>query len=103
MVRQHSEGGDSMSRKGENTVYEDYRFEITDESTRAHDVSIRLTDAAGNETKEEIVDFYVTTNLWVRFINNKLLVAVCLASIVFLIMIPLFFVERRRRRRQNAG
>lgn len=49
----------------------EYRFEVSGDSTDAHDLLIVLTDAAGNNTELKISKFYVTTNSWVRFYNNK--------------------------------
>lgn len=34
-------------------------------------IQICFVDAAGNETIEEFTDFYVTTNLFIRYFNNK--------------------------------
>lgn len=48
-------------------------FTIGSESNKAHKVLVVCVDAAGNETTEEITDFFVTTNLLVRYYNNKAL------------------------------
>lgn len=50
-----------------------FNFDVSGDSTSAHTVKIVCIDAAGNEITEEITDFFVTTNLWVRYYNNKLL------------------------------
>ncbi len=49
----------------------DFTFPIPGDSTEAHAVKFVCTDAAGNVTELEVSDFYVTTNLWVRYWNNK--------------------------------
>ena len=49
----------------------DFTFDVSDESTKAHKALIVCSDAAGNETVVEFVDFYVTTNIMVRYFNNK--------------------------------
>lgn len=49
----------------------EFTFDIPGDSTGAHQVKIVCTDAAGNEQTEEITNFYVTTNLFVRYYNNK--------------------------------
>ena len=49
----------------------DFTFPVPGDSTEAHTVKFVCTDAAGNETVVEVSDFYVTTNLWVRYWNNK--------------------------------
>lgn len=49
----------------------DFTFPISGDSTEAHTAKFVCRDAAGNETELEVSDFYVTTNLWVRYWNNK--------------------------------
>ncbi len=49
----------------------DFGFEVAGDSIQAHDVKISSVDAAGNEKIVDIKNFYVTTNLLVRFLNNK--------------------------------
>ncbi len=51
----------------------EFTFDVSGDSTRAHKVKIVGVDAAGNEQTEEITDFFVTTNIWVRYYNNKVL------------------------------
>ena len=73
--------------------------EITDESTKAHSLKVIMTDVAGNQTVSEIEGFYVTTNLWIRFINNKpLVIAVIIAALV-LVAGGIFLATRRRKYR----
>ena len=48
-------------------------------------MKIVCTDAAGNEQTEEITNFYVTTNLFVRYYNNK----------------PLFFGSIAAKKKKN--
>lgn len=42
------------------------------ESNRAQQLVVTAYDAAGNEISQSVDDFYVTTNAWIRFYNNKL-------------------------------
>ena len=79
-----------------------FTFDIDGNSTGAHKVKVVCTDAAGNEQTVEITDFYVTTNLFVRFYNNKVLffgtiggVIVIAAAIVVLLVL--------KKRKQNTG
>ena len=81
---------------------ENFTFDIDGNSTGAHKVKVVCTDAAGNEQTVEITDFYVTTNLFVRFYNNKVLffgtiggVIVIAAAIVVLLVL--------KKRKQNTG
>ncbi len=49
----------------------DFTFAVPGDSTEAHTVRFLCKDAAGNETQVEVTDFYVTTNILVRYWNNK--------------------------------
>lgn len=82
---------------------QDFVFDIIGDSTHAHTVTITLTDVAGNQCIETISDFYVTTNLWVQFVNNKLLFYGSIAAVIGggIVFIPLW--RRRRRRREARG
>lgn len=51
----------------------DLTFTITGTSTAAHSVRIVSKDAAGNENVNEIKNFFVTTNILVRYYTNKIL------------------------------
>ena len=60
----------------------EFTFDIPGDSTGAHQVKIVCTDAAGNEQTEEITNFYVTTNLFVRYYNNTPLFFGSIAAVV---------------------
>lgn len=79
---------------------EDFVFDILGTSTQAHTVTISLTDIAGNEYVETISNFYVTRNLWVRFMNNKLLFY---GSIVTCITAGGAFVPLWKRRKKRKA
>lgn len=49
----------------------DFTFAVPGDSTEAHTVRIICKDAAGNEAELDVSDFYVTTNMLVRYLNNK--------------------------------
>lgn len=99
---------------GEATVYEGdslkeiinnggtVSFDIPGDSTEAHTLKITAVDAAGNEYTEEVSDFYVTTNLWVRFYNNKAVFYGTIIGILLLIAIIVFIVVWRRRKKEEA-
>lgn len=77
---------------------EDFTFDITDESTKAHEVKIVMTDVVGNATIKEIKGFYVTTNLWIRYINNKLLVVTSVGGLVALSGGGVILLRRRKQK-----
>ncbi len=54
-----------LSEEGE------FVFHIQGDSTDSHRLKIVSKDAAGNVGTEEITDFFVTTNLWIRYYNHK--------------------------------
>lgn len=73
-------------------------FTINGDSLNAHNVKIICRDSAGNETTKEMNDFYVTTNLWVRYYNNKLLFFGSIGGGFLLIAaITLLIVFKKRR------
>lgn len=55
------------------TKGEDYTFDISGDSTEAHYVRVVAHDAAGNQSVSEVNNFFVTTNKWIQFVNNKAL------------------------------
>ena len=76
-------------------------FEIAGGQTSSHTVEIVLTDAAGNVFNSEIEDFYVTTNLWVRYYTNKPLFYGSIAGVVIIVGLIVLLVIFRRQKRDN--
>lgn len=58
-----------------------YTFTIVD-STKSQNVEIVAADAAGNEKVRTIKDFFVTTNVIVRMVHNKTVMATCATASV---------------------
>lgn len=58
-----------------------------------------MTDAAGNVTEKEVGGFYVTTNLWIRYVNNKPLLYGSIAGFVVLVLGLGFLIGAKRRKR----
>ena len=56
---------DSMSSSNEDFVL------TLGESTQAQQLVVAAYDAAGNELTQTVDNFYITTNAWLRFYNNK--------------------------------
>lgn len=78
-----------------------FNFDIAGDSTNAHTVKIVCKDAAGNEISEEIADFYVTTNLWVRYYTNKPLFFGSIGGVVLLAGLIVFLVVFKRRKKEE--
>ena len=74
-----------------------FEFDVDGNSTKAHKVKIVCTDAAGNETIEEITDFYVTTNLFVRFYTNTPLFIGSIVGVVALIGVIIFLIAKKKK------
>lgn len=79
----------------------EFNFDIAGDSTKAHSIKIVCVDSAGNETIEEVTDFFVTTNLFVRYYNNKLLFFGSIAGIIVLLGLIIFLIVFKRRKREN--
>lgn len=77
---------------------DDFTFSISGESNDAHSVKIVAVDAAGNVYEEEVTDFYVTTNLWVRYYNNKTLFYGSIAGVIAIAALIVFLVVYKRRK-----
>lgn len=80
----------------------EFNFDISGDSTKAHKVKVVSTDAAGNETVEEITDFFVTTNIWVRYYNNKPLFFGSIGGVILLaaLIVVIVVLKRRKKERQ---
>lgn len=78
----------------------EFTFDVEGDSPKAHKVKIVAVDAAGNQSEEEIVNFYVTTNVLVRLFNNKLLLFGFIL-LIFILFLILLLVPRRRRKKKT--
>ena len=75
-----------------------FSFEIPGDSIAAHSMKIVCTDAAGNTAEDDIGDFYVTTNLWIRYYNNKLLFWGSIITFLVLAGLVIFLILYRRKK-----
>lgn len=82
---------------------DDFSFGIPGDSIRAHSVRVVSTDAAGNAAVSQVQNFYVTTNRWVQFYNNKPLFFGAIAGVVVMLGGAVAVVILVSRRRQNAN
>jgi len=74
-----------------------FNFEISGDSTKAHTISIVATDSAGNKQTVDIKNFYVTTNLIIRFRNNKIVFYGTTGGMTTLAMFAVYVILRRRK------
>lgn len=82
---------------------DDFMFAVDGNSTEAHHVKILAVDAAGNEFTEEITDFFVTTNLWVRYYNNKAAFYGSIAAAIAITGLIVFLVVWKRRKEEKKA
>lgn len=75
----------------------EFTFEITDSTTKAHNLRVVCLDEAGNETVTEVNDFYVTTNILVRYFNNKPLFIGSIIALILIAALIVFIIIRKRR------
>lgn len=83
-----------IANKGE------FTFDVSGESTSAHKVKVVCTDAAGNEQVEEITDFYVTTNLWVRYYTNKPLFFGSIGGVILIAGLAVALIVIKKKKKQ---
>lgn len=74
----------------------EFTFEVDGASKSAHNVKIVCVDAAGNEYVEEITGFYVTTDLLVRYYNNKPLFYGSLVGLAAVVIVVAVVISRKR-------
>ena len=82
---------DILGKNGE------FTFDVSGNSTRAHKMKVVCTDAAGNKITKEIKDFYVTTNLFIRYYNNKLLFFGSIAGFLLIIGVIVYAIVRKKK------
>lgn len=86
-----------------------FTFDISGDSTNAHNFVVYAVDAAGNGEKisdaripanaERVEDFYVTTNIWVRYYTNKPLFFGSVASVIAFGGLSVSLVVYKRKRK----
>ena len=82
---------DILGKNGE------FTFDISGNSTGAHKMKVVCTDAAGNKITKEIKDFYVTTNLFIRYYNNKLLFFGSIAGFLLIVGVIVYAIVRKKK------
>ena len=75
----------------------EFTFDISGNSTGAHKMKVVCTDAAGNKITKEIKDFYVTTNLFIRYYNNKLLFFGSIAGFLLIVGVIVYAIVRKKK------
>lgn len=87
-----------------------FSFDIAGDSTDSHSLVVYAIDAAGNgevvsealpANAEKVEDFYVTTNLWVRYYTNKPLFFGSIAGVIVLAGLIVFLVVYKKRKNEK--
>jgi|GEM_PF-5573442 len=78
---------------------EDGTLKITiPSSNKSQNLIIKCIDKSGNESETEIKGFYITTNLWIRFINNKpLVIGISCAVVAIIVLIILMIIRKSNK------
>ena len=76
-------------------------FDISGDSTNSHKVKIVCIDAAGNVQEEEITNFFVTTNIWVRYYTNKALFFGSIGGVILLAALIIFLVVWKKKKNET--
>ena len=75
----------------------EFAFDIDDASNGSHKVKIVATDAAGNKHEIEVSNFYVTTNLFVRYYTNTPLFVGSIIGLLVVVALVIFIVVIKRK------
>lgn len=81
--------------------HKDFNYEISGDSTAAHNMKIVCKDKAGNTTEVELERFYVTTNVAVRFFTNKILLFSTIAGLMILIAVVVLVIISRKKHKYD--
>ncbi len=79
----------------------EFSFFIPGDSTRSHAVKITVTDVAGNEVVKEIEDFFVTTNWFIRYYNNKALFFGSIGGVILVTAAVWFILVSNKRKKEQ--
>lgn len=78
-------------------IYENGNMDIEFEDlAKKQNIQIRIIDVAGNEQNIEVNNVLVSTNIWVRFCNNKLLVMGSVVVGISVVAIIIAMIIRKR-------
>ena len=82
----------------------DYSFELAGGTGDARSLRFEAIDMAGNSSFQDITDFYLTSNLWVRYYNNKGLFYGSIGGLGGLaaLLILLIVLLKRRKKEKEA-
>ena len=88
-----------------------FTFDIDGTSTEAHKLVVYAIDAAGNgeiiaeeelpANAETVEDFFVTTNLWVRYFTNKPLFFGSIAAAVLAVGLVIFLIIFKKKKKED--
>ena len=76
---------------------DDFSFDISGTSAKAHNLRCVATDSAGNSITENVNDFYVTTSIVIRYITNRPLFVGSIIGLVFVVLLVVFLITRKKR------
>lgn len=83
---------------------ENYEIEIAN-SDDSQELQVFALDAAGNSKEAKVVDFYVTTNLWIRFVNNKVVLYSTIMGVILVLAsgIAIVFLKKKKPKKQQSA
>ena len=108
--KQHIEwSGDALEEVLKNG--DSFSFDISGDSTSAHNLIVYAVDAAGNgeiisdtelpENAVHVERFYVTTNLWIRFYTNTPLLIGSIVAVLLIAALIVVLVVRKKKKAEK--
>ena len=80
-----------------------FEFDVPGTSTSAHTIRTIAYDKAGHKKTTEVNNFYVTTNIWVRYFNNKPLFFGTTGGAAGIIALIIFIIVSSKRKKSKAA
>lgn len=81
--------------------HEEFTFTILGNSKKAHHLKIVCIDEAGNKTSKEVHNFYVTTDIVIRFFHNKVLLYGSIGILSIITLASMYYLNKKKVKKEE--